>query len=180
MGLRLTLSSYLDRSNVSNARLAGMQEDLHMTDVEWSAGISLFYVGYIISQIPGNVIIAKSSPRIIMPCIMLAWSAVTMVMPAVKSPWGFMLCRFLVGVTEGPFLPVLALMTSSWYTKEESPLRMGIWHAGDIISNVFSGLLAAGILTGMDNTADLHSWQWFLFIEGIVSILVAISGFWLP
>jgi MFS family permease len=179
MGMRLTLSSYLDRINVSNARLAGMQEDLHMTDVEWSAGISLFYVGYIISQIPGNVIIAKSSPRVIMPCIMLAWSAVTMAMPAVKSPWGFMLCRFLVGVTEGPFLPVVALMTSSWYTKEESPLRMGIWHAGNIISNVFSGLLAAGILTGMDNIAGLHSWQWFLFIEGIVSVLVAISGFWL-
>lgn len=50
-----------------------MQEDLHMSDVEWSAGISLFYVGYIISQIPGNVIISKHSPRVIMPCIMLGW-----------------------------------------------------------------------------------------------------------
>jgi MFS family permease len=95
-------TSYLDRINVSNARLAGMQEDLHMTDVEWSAGISLFYVGYIISQVPGNVWVAKSSPRIILPCIMLAWSAVTIAMPAVTAPWGFMLCRFLVGVTEGP------------------------------------------------------------------------------
>jgi MFS family permease len=174
----LTSPSYLDRINVSNARLAGMQEDLHMTDVEWSAGISLFYVGYIISQVPGNVIISKSSPRVIMPCIMLAWSAVTIAMPAAKSPWAFMLCRFLVGVTEGPFLPVVALMTSSWYTKEESPLRMGIWHAGNIISNVFSGLLSAAILTNMDNIAGLHAWQWFLLLEGIVSILVAITGFW--
>lgn len=79
-----------------------MQEDLGMSDVEWSAGISLFYVGYIISQVPGNVWVAKSSPRIILPCIMLAWSAVTIAMPAVTAPWGFMLCRFLVGVTEGP------------------------------------------------------------------------------
>lgn len=69
----LTTHSYLDRINVSNARLAGMQKDLHMSDVEWSAGISLFYVGYIVSQVPGNVIIAKSSPRIILPLIMLAW-----------------------------------------------------------------------------------------------------------
>ena len=175
-----------------------MQKDLHMTDVEWSAGISLFYgkrsyipsvtfclyltrkiVGYIVSQIPGNVFISKSTPRTVMPCIMLAWSAVTIAMPAAKSPWAFMLCRFLVGFTEGPFLPVVSLMTSSWYTKEESPLRMGIWHAGNIISNVFSGLLAAGILTNMDDVAGLHSWQWFLLIEGIVSIIVAISGFWL-
>lgn len=137
-----------------------------MTDVEWSAGISLFYVGYIISQIPANVILAKGKPRILLPCVMLGWSAVTISMPAVTSAWGFMLCRFLVGVTEGPFVPAVALMTSSWYTKQESPLRMGIWHAGNIISNVISGLLAAGILHNMDGIAKLRSWQWFLLFEG--------------
>jgi MFS family permease len=79
-----------------------MQEDLNMTDVEWSAGISLFYVGYIISQIPANVIIAKGKPRWLLPACMLGWSAVTISMPAMKSSWSFMLCRFLVGVTEGP------------------------------------------------------------------------------
>lgn len=155
-----------------------MQEDLHMSDVEWSAGISLFYVGYIISQVPANVIIAKGKPRLLLPLCMLAWSAVTISMPAMKSGWSFMLCRFLVGVTEGPFLPAVSLMTSSWYTKEESPLRMGIWHAGNIISNVISGILAAGILTNMDNVASLHAWQWFFLIEGMVSILVACLGFW--
>lgn len=66
-----------------------------------------------------------------------------------------------------------------WYTKHESPLRMGIWHAGNIISNVISGLLAAGILENMDDVGGLHSWQWFLLLEGIVSIMVAIAGFWL-
>jgi hypothetical protein len=76
-------------------------------------------------------------------------------------------------------LPVVTLMTSSWYTKEESPLRMGIWHAGNIISNVFSGLLSAGILTNMDNVGGLHAWQWFLLLEGIASIIVAVGGFWL-
>ncbi|KAL5353857.1 hypothetical protein ACLOAV_001901 [Pseudogymnoascus australis] len=175
----MLLMNYLDRINVSNARIAGMQEDLGMTDVEWSAGISLFYVGYIISQVPANVIIAKGKPQILLPCCMLAWSMVTICMAAMKSGWAFMLCRFLVGITEGPFLPAVSLLTSSWYTKHESPLRMGIWHAGNIISNVISGLLAAGILTGMVGVAGLHSWQWFVLIEGIVSIVVGISGFWL-
>lgn len=156
-----------------------MQKDLHMSDVEWSAGISLFYVGYIISQIPANIILAKHSPRVIMPCVMLAWSAVTICMPAVTRPWGFMFCRFLVGITEGPFIPCVALMTSSWYTKQESPLRMAVWHAGNIISNVFSGLLAAAILTNMDGIGSLRAWQWFLLLEGIVSILVAVIAFWL-
>jgi sugar phosphate permease len=97
----MLLMNYLDRINVSNARLAGMQEDGHMTDVEWSAGISLFYVGYIISQVPANVIIAKGSPRVLLPCVMLGWSCVTISMPAITSPAGFMVCRFLVGLTEG-------------------------------------------------------------------------------
>ncbi|KAK6008107.1 hypothetical protein QM012_000010 [Aureobasidium pullulans] len=175
----MLLMNYLDRINVSNARLAGMQDDLGMNDVMWSTGISMFYVGYIISQIPANVIIAKGNPRILMPCCMLAWSAVTICMPAMKSGWSFCLCRFLVGFTEGPFLPAVSLMTSSWYTKHESPLRMGIWHAGNIISNVISGLLAAAILTNMDGIADLHAWQWFIILEGMVSILVALTGFWL-
>ncbi|GKU09179.1 unnamed protein product [Fusarium langsethiae] len=60
----MLMMNYLDRINVSNTRLAGMQEDLHMTDTTWSLSISLFYVGYIISQIPANVIIAKAEWRI--------------------------------------------------------------------------------------------------------------------
>ncbi|KAL4916123.1 major facilitator superfamily domain-containing protein [Aspergillus aurantiobrunneus] len=173
----MLLMSYLDRINVSNARLAGMQEDLHMSDTTWSAGISLFYVGYIISQVPANVIIAKGKPSVLMPAIMLGWSAVTICMPALTTGWGFCLCRFLVGFTEGPFVPAVSLLTSSWYTKKESPLRMGIWHAGNIISNVFSGLLAAAILTNMDGVAKLRAWQWFILLEGIVSIIVAVLGF---
>ena len=72
-----------------------------MTDVEWSAGISLFYVGYILSQVPANVVVAKGKPRILLPAVMLAWSSVTIAMPAITSPTGFMICRFLVGLTEG-------------------------------------------------------------------------------
>lgn len=123
-------------------------------------------MGYIISQIPANIIIAKGSPRLLLPLCMLGWSIVTICMPAVSRGWGFMLCRFTIGLTEGPFVPAVSLMTSSWYTKQESPLRMGIWHAGNTISQAISGLLAAGILTNMDGVANLPAWKWFLLLEG--------------
>ncbi|OLN87149.1 putative transporter C1683.12-like protein 18 [Colletotrichum chlorophyti] len=99
-------------------------------------------------------------------------------MPAVTAGWGFLLCRFLVGLTEGPFVPAVSLMTSSWYNKHESPLRMGIRHAGNTISQAISGLLAAGILQNMDDVAGLSAWQCFLLLEGMVSIVVALTSFW--
>ncbi|KAL5002817.1 major facilitator superfamily domain-containing protein [Aspergillus recurvatus] len=171
------LMNYLDRINVSNARLAGLQTDLNMSDTVWSAGISTFYVGYLVGQLPGNLLMAKSNPRWFLPSIMLMWSFGTICMPAMTNGVGFCIVRFFIGLAEAPFFPALTLLTSSWYTKEESPMRMAIWHAGNTISNIMSGFLAAGILENMDGVANLHAWQWFFLIEGIASILVAIASF---
>jgi MFS family permease len=171
--------SYLDRINVSNARLAGLQSDLHMDDTVWNTGISSFYIGYLLGQLPGNLLLAKVSPRWFLPTVMLAWSVCTICMPAATSGVGFIICRFLVGLTEAPFFPGITLVTSSWYTKEESPMRMAVWHAGNTISNILSGFLAAGILTGMKGTLGLRSWQWFFIIEGAASIAVALSAYFL-
>ncbi|KAJ5569288.1 hypothetical protein N7450_011774 [Penicillium hetheringtonii] len=173
------LMSYLDRINVSNARLAGLQEDLGMSDTVWNTGISMFYVGYLIGQLPGNMWLARSNPRTGLSFMMLSWSICTICMPIMKSGVGFCICRFFVGLTEAPFFPGIALLTSSWYNKKESPTRMAIWHAGNTISNVISGFLAAGILYNMDGILRLHAWQWFFLIEGAVSILVAIAAFFL-
>ncbi|OAK99401.1 MFS general substrate transporter [Phaeosphaeriaceae sp. SRC1lsM3a] len=171
------LMNYLDRINVSNARLAGLQKDLHMTDTLWNTGISTFYVGYLIGQLPGNLWLAKADPKWLLPTMMLGWSIGTICMPAMTSGAGFAVCRFFIGLTEAPFFPGITLMTSSWYTKEENPMRMAIWHAGNTMSNILSGFLAAGILTNMDHVLGLESWQWFFIIEGAASILVAIVAF---
>lgn len=72
--------SYLDRVNVSNARLAGFQEDCNMSDTAWNAGISTFYVGYLIGQLPGNILLAKTKPNVFLPVIMMAWSIGTLCM----------------------------------------------------------------------------------------------------
>ncbi|KAH4035728.1 hypothetical protein HBH70_084840 [Parastagonospora nodorum] len=167
------LMNYLDRINVSNARLAGLQKDLNMNDTIWNTGISTFYVGYLVGQLPGNLWLAKADPRWFLPSMMMAWSIATICMPAMTSGAGFAVCRFFIGLSEAPFFPGITLMTSSWYTKEENPMRMAIWHAGNTMSNILSGFLAAGILTNMDDVLGLHAWQWFFIIEGAASILVA-------
>lgn len=121
--------------------------------------------GYIISQLPATVYLARGRPQIQMPLHVIAWSVITACMAAMTTGWSFVVCRFLVGLAEGPFLPMASVMSSSWYTKEEAPMRMAIWHAGNIASNVFSGLLAAGILTNMDGVASIRAWMWFFILE---------------
>ncbi|KAF2010105.1 MFS general substrate transporter [Aaosphaeria arxii CBS 175.79] len=162
------LMNYLDRINVSNARLAGLQKDLHMSDTVWNTGISTFYVGYLIGQLPGNLWLAKADPRWLLPSMMMAWSIGTICMPAMTSGAGFAVCRFFIGLSEAPFFPGITL---------KNPMRMAIWHAGNTMSNILSGFLAAGILTNMDEVLGLHAWQWFFIIEGAASILVALVGY---
>ncbi|KAI1252871.1 hypothetical protein MGN70_005077 [Eutypa lata] len=153
---------YMDRINVSNARLAGMQKDCGMDDTTWSAGISTFYVGYMVGQLPGN-----------------AWSVYTIYTVAIHNGVDFCIIRFLTGLFEAPFFPAITLMTSSWYTKEENPIRMAVWHAGNTISDILSGFLAAGILTNMGGVAGMRSWQWFFLIEGAASITMALTAYFL-
>ncbi|KAG9952942.1 MFS general substrate transporter, partial [Aureobasidium melanogenum] len=174
----MLLMGYLDRINVGNARLAGMQKDLGMDDTTYSLGISAFYIGYIISQLPATIYLARGRPQIQMPVHVVIWSVITACMALMSSGWSFVLCRFLVGVAEGPFLPMVSLMSSSWYTKEEAPLRMAIWHAGNIASNIFSGLLAAAILATMEGINGIAAWSWFFIIEGSVGVFVGLAGFY--
>ena len=134
--------------------------------------------GYIISQLPATVYLARGRPQIQMPIHVIVWSVITACMARMNSGWSFIVCRFLVGLAEGPFLPMVSLMSSSWYTKEEAPIRMAIWHAGNIASNIFSGLLAAGILTNMDGVASLPAWAWFFILEGVVGVALGIIAFW--
>ncbi|OGM49245.1 vitamin H transporter [Aspergillus bombycis] len=147
------LMNYLDRINVSNARLAGLQSDLNMSDTVWNAGISTFYWRGLLRR----SILHWPGRGTLFPALTLRKEA----LPSI-----YWTCSKAHG-----------LVTSSWYTKEESPMRMAIWHAGNTISNIISGFLAAGVLENMDGISGLHAWQWFFLIEGIASIIVAVASF---
>jgi sugar phosphate permease len=99
------LMNYLDRINVSNARLAGLQDDLGMSDTVWNAGISTFYVGYLVGQLPGNLWLAKVRPSLLLPSMMIAWSICTICMPAARNGAAFCVIRFCTGLAEAPFFP---------------------------------------------------------------------------
>jgi len=107
---------------------------------------------------------------------MIVWAIVSGCTAFVKSEATLLVVRFFLGVVEAPFFPCAIFYLSCWYKKSELGIRMGLLVSGLILSNAFAGLIAAGILKGMQNKGGLHSWQWLFIIEALVTIVVAFSA----
>ncbi|KAF4443383.1 hypothetical protein F53441_11432 [Fusarium austroafricanum] len=101
----LYLLSFLDRSNVGNARIEGMINDLHMSGNEYLTGLTLFFIGYVIFEIPCNIILKRTTPRLWLPTLTIAWGIVATLLGIVHNKTGFFIARFFLGVTESGLFP---------------------------------------------------------------------------
>lgn len=97
----LYLLAFLDRANIGNARVAGLQADLSITDTQYQTAITVTYVPYIIAELPSNLVLKKVGPRILMPAMCLAWGLVTTAQSQVSSYEGLLACRAFLGLAEG-------------------------------------------------------------------------------
>lgn len=107
---------------------------------------------------------------------MIVWAVVSGCTAFVKSGTDLLLVRFFLGVVEAPFFPCAIYFLSCWYRKRELGVRMALLVSGLVLSNAFAGLLAAGIMGGMQNVGHLHPWQWLFILEGLATILVAVCA----
>ncbi|KAL6244141.1 hypothetical protein RBB50_009011 [Rhinocladiella similis] len=173
--------NYLDRNNIAIARLGTFEEDIGLHSNQYNTIISIFFVGYILTQIPTNMILDKVRPSLFLPLVMTAWAIVSACTGAVQSYGGMIALRFLLGFVEAPFFPGALFLFSSWYTKKELAKRISILYAAGQMSGAFGGLLGSAIMSGMDGKAGLPAWRWLFIIEGAATIPVAvITMFILP
>lgn len=94
---------------------------------------------------------------------------------------GMVAVRFFIGFVEAAFLPGALLILSKWYTKKELTTRNAILFCGNLISNAFSALVGAAVLSNMEGTLGHRGWRWLYWIEGAVTMFIAIiSAFILP
>ena len=101
----LYLLSFLDRSNVGNARIEGLATDLHMTGDQYLTGLTLYFIGYVLFEVPCNLVLKVWSPRLWLPTLTLAWGVVSTLMGVTQSRTGFYIVRFFLGVTESGLFP---------------------------------------------------------------------------
>ncbi|BEI81919.1 hypothetical protein CcaverHIS002_0210790 [Cutaneotrichosporon cavernicola] len=170
----LYILNYLDRQNISTAKIGGMTTDLGMTAQQFSTCVAVLFAGYVSLQIPSNIIASKVTWPSTYICLMCGlWGAVSACTGAVNSYAGMAICRTILGFTEAAFFPGALYLLSMFYTKEQLALRTAILYSGSQLGNAFGGLFALACLQ-LDGAHGLEGWRWLFIVEGVMTVGFAI------
>ncbi|KAM5356487.1 hypothetical protein ACJ41O_003133 [Fusarium nematophilum] len=173
----LYLLSFLDRGNIGNAKIEGLQEDLNMTGDQYNWCLTVFFFTYAAFEVPSNLLLKKLRPSVWLPTIMVAWGLVMTLMGIVRNYHGLLIARIFLGLTEAGLFPGVAYYLTMWYCRHEIQFRQALFFSAASIAGAFSGLLAFGIAK-MDGVGGLEGWRWIFILEGIVTVLVAFWAFY--
>ncbi|KAF2158673.1 hypothetical protein M409DRAFT_30836 [Zasmidium cellare ATCC 36951] len=165
----LYMWAFIDRSALANANIAGMSHDLELNvSNRYSVVAMIFFVGYILIDLPTNYLVSKVGATLWIPSIVCLWGVITIGQGFVHS-WGALLaCRFLLGLCEGGLIPSAIYLIGEWYTRYEAHARIAAFYVIGITATGLSGLLAYGI-EKMEGTAGIAGWSWIFIIEGIAT-----------
>ncbi|KAG2137318.1 major facilitator superfamily domain-containing protein [Suillus cothurnatus] len=164
--------NFVDRANASSARLATFEQDLHLQGNQYATILSIVYVGYILMQVPANMVLHwLEKPSILIPGSMVIWGLVSTLTGITKNYTGILLARFFLGFVEAPFYPGVLYLISGWYKRDELAVRTTLVTCGSVLAAGFGAVFASGILTGMQGKLGQAAWRWLFYIEGSATIL---------
>ncbi|KAH8886480.1 MFS general substrate transporter [Thozetella sp. PMI_491] len=170
--------SLMDRTNLGAANIAGMSKELLLTGNRYPVVTLVFFVPYILFQPPSTVIVRRLGPRVHLALITLLWGACMIGMGFVRSWTDLTALRVVLGILEAGFFPSCVYLLSTWYTRYEVGKRYSAFYLIGCVASAFAGILAFGIMQ-MDGLAHLGGWRWIFIIEGLLTCLLGIGGYWL-
>ncbi|KAJ5143279.1 uncharacterized protein N7515_002066 [Penicillium bovifimosum] len=173
----LYLVSFLDRTNIGNAKIVGLQKDLGMTNSQYNATLTIFFVSYSIFEPLTNVLLKRLRPSVFIPIIMMAWGICMTCMGLVKNFSGLMAVRWFLGLAEAGLFPGVGYFLSCWYKRSEFGVRMAIFFSAAALAGSFGGLLAAAIAK-MDGIGGKRGWAWIFILEGLLTFIIGVASFW--
>jgi len=169
----LYLVAFIDRSNIGNAKIAGMTEELKMSGMQYNTAVTLFFVPYTLLEVPSNIILKMMRPSHWMAILMFCWGLVMTLMGLTSSYGGLLAGRFFLGVTESGFFPAATFLLTLWYRRFELQRRMAVFYVAASLAGAFSGLLAYGI-EKLDGRSGLSGWQWIFLLEGLIPVALSL------
>jgi ACS family 4-hydroxyphenylacetate permease-like MFS transporter len=173
----LSVAMSLDRTNIGFAALQ-MNKDLGLNGSQFGFAISIFSIGYIISEIPSNMMFAKFGARIWLPRIVFTWGLVSTAMMFAEGPRSLYALRFLLGLAEGGFLPGVILYLSYWLPEHARARGLGIFLMAQPVSFLINPILS-GPLLDLNGTMGLAGWQWLFLVEGLPSVILGVVAYFL-
>ncbi|WP_460904977.1 MFS transporter [Paraburkholderia jirisanensis] len=167
------LFAYLDRVNVGFAKLQ-MQTDLGFSDAAYGVGAGIFFIGYVLFELPSNLLLPRIGARRTFSRIMVLWGITSACMLFVHSVTAFYAMRFLLGVFEAGFAPGMIYYLSRWYGPSRMARAIAIVFLAGPIGGIVGGPLSAWLITAFHGTHGLAGWQWMFLLEGLPCIALGV------
>jgi ACS family tartrate transporter-like MFS transporter len=173
--LAMYIAAFLNRVNVSFAALT-MNQDLGFSPEVYGWGTGVFFLGYLIFEVPSNLIMERVGARLWLSRIMITWAIVSMAFAFVQTPLMFFALRFMLGVAEAGFYPGILLYFTYWFPATTRARILAIFCMGIPVSNILGAPLS-GWLLGVEGYG-FKGWQWMYLLEGIPTIALGVLALW--
>ncbi|WP_448679039.1 MFS transporter [Pseudomonas nicosulfuronedens] len=169
----------IDRLNISFAKLR-MAEDIALSEVAYGIGAGIFYLGYILFEIPSNLYMQRTGARATLARIMVLWGVVTVATAFVTTANQLIVARFFLGVAEAGFFPGVILYLTYWFPSELRGRITAVFIMSAMVAGIASGPLAGWIMTHFHGWMGLRDWQVLFVLEGVPAVLLGVFGwYWL-
>jgi MFS family permease len=169
----LWILAWIDRVNVSFAKLQ-MADELRFSDAVYGFGAGIFFVGYLIFEVPSNLLLQKIGARHTIARIAIGWGVTCVLMSFAITPMRFYVLRFLLGAFEAGFFPGVILYLTLWFPSDRRAKVFGIFMSSVALSGVFGGPLAGSIMSALDTHLGLSGWQWLFVLEGVPTAFIGV------
>lgn len=170
------LFAFFDRINISFAKFA-LQSDLHLSDTAYGFGAGLFVVGYVLFEVPSNLMLYKVGARRWIARIMVSWGIATALMVFVQTEWQFYILRFLIGAMEAGFAPGVLFYLTLWFPVAYRGRITSTLFLASAFAGLFGAPVAGLVLSHLDGVLGMAGWHWLFLVGGLPCILLGFTVF---